>query len=158
MRRGVPKRGRVDVDSSERRCPQCGSRMRQVTHGSLTLDECPRQHGMWFDAGELGKFARSQGRRVLREKDVARALVQNPHVSRSFLCPGCGARLDQGQVANLDGAVCCRCSGFLSCSPIRTMNRPEPISSGTKMRTEERLDLVWGVAARVRALLQIIAH
>lgn len=40
-----------------RRCPRCRARMRlvQVDEGGqpVTLDTCPKGHGLWFDRGEL---------------------------------------------------------------------------------------------------------
>jgi len=40
-----------------RRCPRCRTRMAKEDLGSdprVRIDRCPRGHGLWFDAGELG--------------------------------------------------------------------------------------------------------
>ena len=39
-------------------CPRCDQRLREITlsppgRAALTLDRCPRGHGLWFDAEEL---------------------------------------------------------------------------------------------------------
>jgi Zn-finger nucleic acid-binding protein len=35
-------------------CPRCDARMEEITSpGNLTLDKCPRGHGLWFDTDEL---------------------------------------------------------------------------------------------------------
>lgn len=43
-------------ERGRRRCPRCRARMRltQVGEGAaVTLDSCPKGHGLWFDRGEL---------------------------------------------------------------------------------------------------------
>lgn len=43
---------------SPRRCPICGKKMetfRCSPESELYLDRCPKQHGLWFDKGELGE-------------------------------------------------------------------------------------------------------
>ena len=40
----------------DRRCPRCRRRMRLIDVGDqdpVTLDKCPREHGLWFDPGEM---------------------------------------------------------------------------------------------------------
>jgi Zn-finger nucleic acid-binding protein len=35
-------------------CPRCDASLEEIaTPGNLTLDKCPRGHGLWFDADEL---------------------------------------------------------------------------------------------------------
>jgi hypothetical protein len=38
------------------RCPKCGDRLTTRTKLEVELDECPRGHGIWLDAGELEKL------------------------------------------------------------------------------------------------------
>ena len=52
QQQGVPPKGRPHL------CPRCDEPLReiQVEHPGvhrLTLDKCPRGHGLWFDADEL---------------------------------------------------------------------------------------------------------
>ena len=47
-----------DVGSAEgnRKCPVCGRKMDKAQIGiskTVLVDICPRNHGLWFDAGEL---------------------------------------------------------------------------------------------------------
>ncbi len=47
-----------------RRCPVCRKAMRQVhtrTDPPIVLDRCPRQHGLWFDRGELPAVVQAAG-------------------------------------------------------------------------------------------------
>ncbi len=47
-----------------RRCPVCGSKMRELstdTEPPIVLDRCPEQHGLWFDRGELASVVQAAG-------------------------------------------------------------------------------------------------
>lgn len=49
-----------EVEEALRRCPRCRCKMGKVTFAddnALLLDRCP-EHGLWFDAGELGQLMR----------------------------------------------------------------------------------------------------
>jgi Zn-finger nucleic acid-binding protein len=53
------------VDSSHRkssrRCPICGKKMEEFKSSpdsELYLDRCKKQHGLWFDRGELNEIVR----------------------------------------------------------------------------------------------------
>ena len=35
-------------------CPQCKEQMKQSSVGEISMNECPRCRGMWFNRGELG--------------------------------------------------------------------------------------------------------
>lgn len=38
------------------KCPVCSKKMNKVAFGNMniiTLDECPKKHGLWFNKGEL---------------------------------------------------------------------------------------------------------
>ena len=55
------------VKGQKRRCPKCRKRMLQLTVGetpSVTLDRCPRGHGLWLDDGELSELVKSAGGRA----------------------------------------------------------------------------------------------
>lgn len=45
------------IQETPRRCPICGKKMEKVLVGpessSVLLDRCPKEHGLWFDRGEL---------------------------------------------------------------------------------------------------------
>lgn len=38
------------------RCPRCGDRLATATRLDVEIDECPKGHGLWLDAGELEKL------------------------------------------------------------------------------------------------------
>jgi len=42
---------------TDRRCPRCGKALLELAldcgEEKLTLDRCPRRHGIWFDRGEI---------------------------------------------------------------------------------------------------------
>lgn len=49
------KRGR----RTDLKCPRCGRRMLAIELGDaqpVELDRCPLEHGLWFDAGEMGQL------------------------------------------------------------------------------------------------------
>ena len=48
----------AQTDEKPRRCPRCSKKMAKVTMGQVVIDRCPRNHGLWFDAGELGQVVR----------------------------------------------------------------------------------------------------
>ncbi len=54
---------RFPHSTPRRRCPRCRSRLEPVRAPSvkddLILDECPYEHGIWFDAGELEALLRA---------------------------------------------------------------------------------------------------
>lgn len=38
------------------KCPKCDTEMRKIKYGPVILDRCLNEHGLWFDAGELGQL------------------------------------------------------------------------------------------------------
>jgi len=62
--------------ATERRCPRCHGKMRQVRapgkSGDVILDRCRRGHGLWFDNGELEEILSLE----LGEGDEALAKVR----------------------------------------------------------------------------------
>jgi Zn-finger nucleic acid-binding protein len=53
-----------DGERSEARCPRCRAKMRLVRVGEadpVTLDRCPKGHGLWFDQGEVARVIRQFG-------------------------------------------------------------------------------------------------
>jgi Zn-finger nucleic acid-binding protein len=51
---------RLPHSGARRACPRCRGKLVPVRasspHGELILDECPREHGLWFDRGELASL------------------------------------------------------------------------------------------------------
>lgn len=60
----------VEGKEKKIRCPICRKKMEKTSFGvesKITLDKCPRNDGIWFDAGELShamKMAEFEGRPV----------------------------------------------------------------------------------------------
>jgi Zn-finger nucleic acid-binding protein len=53
---GVLAGGEAACGEGRRRCPRCRARMSQCTTSgtpAVTYDRCPKDHGLWLDAGEL---------------------------------------------------------------------------------------------------------
>ncbi len=44
------------IEEKAKNCPICNDRMEKINLGGLVLDRCVRQHGVWFDKGELSDF------------------------------------------------------------------------------------------------------
>jgi Zn-finger nucleic acid-binding protein len=56
-------RGRRAGDG-KRPCPTCRKALRELqtdTEPPITVDRCPRGHGLWFDSGELQAVVKSAG-------------------------------------------------------------------------------------------------
>jgi Zn-finger nucleic acid-binding protein len=123
-----------------RGCPECGSAMSKVTDGGLTLDRCQRQHGTWFDGGELRAFAKANGKYQLYESDARRRIELKPNPPR--LCPVCrDLSLHSGLVEGFEICVCDVCSGFFL--PIATSNRLHLL--GSAGRRSSASDVARGV-------------
>ena len=47
---------------TKRRCPRCRRRLREIDicgTQTVSIDTCPRRHGLWFDRGEMQAVIRS---------------------------------------------------------------------------------------------------
>jgi hypothetical protein len=42
-------------------CPRCGAALEERTQRGVTLDACPKGHGLWLDAGELEEVTKREG-------------------------------------------------------------------------------------------------
>jgi predicted RNA-binding Zn-ribbon protein involved in translation (DUF1610 family) len=42
--------------ATTRRCPTCDAGMNQLSIDGVIIERCPKDHTLWFDAGELGKI------------------------------------------------------------------------------------------------------
>lgn len=48
--------GQSAFASAKGRCPRCGERLVSASRLDVSIDECPRDHGIWLDGGELEKL------------------------------------------------------------------------------------------------------
>ena len=42
--------------ATTRSCPTCDAGMNQLSIDGVVIERCPKDHTLWFDAGELGKI------------------------------------------------------------------------------------------------------
>ena len=73
--------------SGAMRCPKCRADMEQITIDGTEIDRCSSCHGLWFDAGELGKVRTREAAAVLDIGDVATGKEQNR--IENYRCPRC---------------------------------------------------------------------
>lgn len=45
---------------AQARCPRCGERLTTRSQLEVEIDECPKGHGIWLDAGELEKLTQQE--------------------------------------------------------------------------------------------------
>ena len=67
----VADAAKADTAEAARACPRCGKPMNKVLMGDdppVVIDACPNQHGLWFDAGELGQVVAQHLRRDEADK------------------------------------------------------------------------------------------
>src|SRR5512138_1382287 len=72
---GEEERRRLVRDLAHMRCPECAARLARATHHGVTIEECPRGHGMWITEAEMRTLARRErrswiGRYFYRPKPV----------------------------------------------------------------------------------------
>lgn len=55
------QRARLDTERAARskaiNCPRCATPLTQRSFAHVTVDSCPKCHGVWFDGGELAMLA-----------------------------------------------------------------------------------------------------
>ena len=73
------QRARLDAEraakGAEMKCPRCGGILAHRPYRGVSLDSCPRCHGVWLDAGELAMLAHESERdllRIARELDASK--------------------------------------------------------------------------------------
>lgn len=68
----------VSVTEDPRRCPICDKQMNKITYdledGKIVLDACKKNHGLWFDQGELAEILRYGD--FPRERDIYKLLKE----------------------------------------------------------------------------------
>ena len=73
--------------SGAMRCPKCRSDMEQVTIDDIEVDRCSSCHGLWFDAGELGKLRNKEAAAALDIGDIKTGKERNK--IEHYRCPRC---------------------------------------------------------------------
>ena len=96
---------------NERRCPRCGTALRQVEDGRLVLDTCPTCGGLWIDEDEWKPLVGSV-------RSIARPLSV-PLDFRRPPCPACGPENEEAGLmprglrggGELEIDLCASCGG-----------------------------------------------
>jgi hypothetical protein len=64
------QRARLDAERAARskaiNCPRCTTPLTQRSFAHVTVDSCPKCHGVWFDGGELAMLAHEPEKELLR--------------------------------------------------------------------------------------------
>ena len=64
------QRAKLDAEraarEAEMRCPRDGTALGHRPYKGVSLDYCPKCHGVWLDAGELAMLAHESERNLLR--------------------------------------------------------------------------------------------
>lgn len=112
---------RVEGPPAVRSCPRCRQVMREVTVGTLTLDECERCDGTWIAAAPFVRLCREREARVgFLNSDFARA--ENDDAAgdgrsgsgrarvwetkiRYWPCPACGTMMNRVNFSRVSGVV-----------------------------------------------------
>lgn len=74
-------------------CPKCNSELtKKFYKGMFEVDACPNCRGMWLDFNELDKLED-----VVFDEDAHKGSLVHFKTQTEFLCPHCGAKLDEFQ-------------------------------------------------------------
>ena len=79
--------------SGAMRCPKCRSDMEQVMIDDTEVDRCLSCHGLWFDAGELGKLRSKEAAATLDIGDIKTGKEQNK--IEHYRCPRCAGPMNR---------------------------------------------------------------
>lgn len=91
-------------------CPKCpASPMERVKDRALSLDECPRCGGRWYDFGELEASVKDPA--AFRAAAAAGPIKSRPG---DAMCPHCHQAMTNGGLVNefLRADFCPACKGF----------------------------------------------
>ena len=95
-------------------CPACDRvAMKKFSDSAigLVIDACPKCWGIWFDAGEMRDFLRSEGlkRQFLKEGRLKNAKTHGSGGDRR--CPRCAEAMERPTVADITVDLCRHCLG-----------------------------------------------
>jgi len=90
---GVGAGGSGMYFSGAMRCPKCRADMEQVMIDDIEIDRCSSCHGLWFDAGELGKLRTKEAAAALDIGDIKTGKAQNK--IEHYRCPRCAGPMNR---------------------------------------------------------------
>lgn len=74
-------------------CPKCATELaKKYYKGMFEVDSCPNCRGMWLDFNELDKLED-----VVFDDDIRKGSLIHHQAKTEFLCPHCGAAMDEFQ-------------------------------------------------------------
>lgn len=134
-----------------RRCPDDGDAMkREEAWGGVVLDRCGECDGLWFDGGEIARWAAGRGREPADAAIAATPSSTTVAGSSRRACPACvGAMLE---FRSWNGAAlgrCDRCGGlFVPPALQQSLDRPVPPGPPRPAPVEPPRDVpTWGEIA-----------
>lgn len=90
-------------------CPKCWVKMEQkkvkVIGPDITIDECPKCHGIYLDSGELKKLIKDKKLSDYLTKDIG------TQSKSELVCPRCGGLMDIEKADDIEVDVCLSCHG-----------------------------------------------
>lgn len=115
------------------RCPECYRRLKQARTQGIEIDRCPSCRGVWFDAGELEAYRRSQA--LASGRDAGHVTFEATAPVPGSDCPHCKtATLSEGRAGDLRLYRCTECTGCF-------LLKPE--QDGAAEPSYDALDLAW---------------
>ena len=90
-------------------CPKDWVKMEQKTVKAIgpdiTIDECPKCHGIYLDSGELKKLIKDKKLSDYLTKDIG------TQSKSELVCPRCGGLMDIEKADDIEVDVCLSCHG-----------------------------------------------
>ena len=94
-------------------CPVCQNKLVTKTMHSQQIDECPNQHGLWIDHGELTamlKVMQAIPARPVPQPNAAVVSLQQRLETESICCPNCATNVRPLVYAYDSGIIVHRCN------------------------------------------------
>jgi Zn-finger nucleic acid-binding protein len=90
-------------------CPRDWVKMEQkeieILGPNITIDECPKCHGIYLDSGELKKMIKDKKLSDYLTKDIG------TKTKSKLVCPRCGGLMDTEYADDIEVDVCLTCHG-----------------------------------------------
>jgi Zn-finger nucleic acid-binding protein len=75
---GIRDAAETASTEKKRKCPICRRKMKKVAIGepeTVLIDACDREHGLWFDGGEISQMVRHLAGKHLAEDGAREAVI-----------------------------------------------------------------------------------
>ncbi len=105
----IPMSVKKHLMNREIDCPKDWVKMEQkevkVIGPNVTIDECPKCHGIFLDSGELKKLIKDKKLSDYLTKDIG------TQSKSQLVCPRCGGLMDIEKADEIEVDVCLSCGG-----------------------------------------------